>query len=305
MDALTKNVTGTQTATEQAKINMATFAETLARVKSNIDNFAIAFYQGLQQVFSIIGEAVGPSLQRLFDGFAGTWQRIWSVVGPILSLIGGAIISSIVYAIDIIAETANIAYNVFISVFDGIANAVQPIIDAFKEVGAVIGDALGFGDKGGETLDFMAIFQNVLNGVGDAIRFVADLISGALSGAISFVLTPVRFLAEVIGSVITKVAEWVRESGILEAVINGVNATIDFFANILNGISDAFNNVVKWVQDAGKQFNEMFGIVSGGRGIFDGFLDALGSIWEIIKNVAGAIYDFGANIISKYLIDRA
>jgi TP901 family phage tail tape measure protein len=303
MDALTANVTGTQTATEQAKINMATFSETLARVKSNIDNFAIAFYQGLQQVFNIIGEAVGPSLQRLFDGFAGTWQRIWSVVGPILALIGGAIISSIVYAIDIIAETANIAYNVFISVFDGILNAVQPIIDAFKQVGAVIGDALGFGDKGGETLDFMAIFQSVLNGVGDAIRFVADLISGALSGAISFVLTPVRFLAEVIGSVITKVAEWIKQSGILETVIGAVTSAVDFFQGIIQSIEGAFNAVIAVVNDLIGFWNEMTSIVNLSGNVWQGFQSALNSVWEIIKNVANAIFDFGANIITTYLIE--
>lgn len=303
MDALTANVTGTQTAVEQAKINMATFSETLARAKSNIDNFAISFYQGLQQVFSIIGEAVGPSLQRLFDGFAGTWQRIWSVVGPILSLIGGAIISSIVYAIDIIAETANIAYNVFISVFDGIANAVQPIIDAFKQVGAVIGDALGFGDKGGETLDFMAIFQNVLNGVGDAIRFVADLISGALSGAITFVLTPVRFLAEVIGSVITKVAEWIKQSGILETVIGAVTGAVEFFQGIIRSIEGAFNAVIGTVNDLIGFWNEMTSIVNLSGNVWQGFQGALNTVYEIIKNVGNAIFDFGANIITTYLIE--
>lgn len=303
MDNLTAKITGTTTAYDQAAINMATFGETLARVKANIDNFAISFYQGLQTVFGFIGNAIGPSVSKLFDSIAGVWQRIWSVVGPILALIGGAIIGGITNAITTVVEVVNIFYTVLTSVFDGIWAAIKPVADAFMEVGKIIGDALGFGDKGGQTLDFMQLFQNVLNGMAGAISFVADLIGGALSGAISFLLTPLQFIGEVIGFVITKIAEWVKESGILETVINGVNATIDFFASLLDSISNAFNNVVKWVQDAGKQFNEMFGIVSGGRGIFDGFLDALGSIWEIIKNVAGAIYDFGANIITKYLID--
>jgi TP901 family phage tail tape measure protein len=303
MDALTKNVTGTQTATEQAAINMATFAETLARVKSNIDNFAISFYQGIQQVFGMIGEAVGPSMSRLFDAVGGTWQRIWSVVGPILTLIGGGIISAISTAINVVVETVTIAYNVFVSVFDGIVNAVQPIIDAFSEVGKIIGDALGFGDKGGETLDFMAIFQSVLNGVGDAIRFVADLISGALSGAISFVLTPVRFLAEVIGSVITKVAEWIKQSGILETVIGAVTSAVDFFQGIIQSIEGAFNAVIATVNDLIGFWNEMTSIVNLSGNVWQGFQSALNSVWEIIKNVANAIFDFGANIITTYLIE--
>jgi TP901 family phage tail tape measure protein len=303
MDALTANVTGTQTATEQAAINMATFAETLARVKSNIDNFAIAFYQGIQQVFGMIGEAVGPSMSRLFDAIGGTWQRIWSVVGPVLALIGGGIISGISNAINLVVETATIGYNVFISVFDGILNAIQPIIDAFKQVGAVIGDALGFGDKGGQALDFMGIFQSVLNGVGDAIRFVADLISGALSGAISFVLTPVRFLAEVIGSVITKVAEWIKQSGILETVIGAVTGAVDFFQGIIQSIEGAFNAVIAVVNDLIGFWNEMTSIVNLSGNVWQGFQGALNTVYDIIKNVGNAIFDFGANIITQYLIE--
>ncbi len=303
MDALTANVTGTQTATEQAAINMATFSETLARVKSNIDNFAIAFYQGIQQVFGMIGEAVGPSMSRLFDAIGGTWQRIWSVVGPVLALIGGGIISGISNAINLVVETATIGYNVFISVFDGILNAIQPIIDAFKQVGAVIGDALGFGDKGGQALDFMGIFQSVLNGVGDAIRFVADLISGALSGAISFVLTPVRFLAEVIGSVITKVAEWIKQSGILETVIGAVTGAVEFFQGIIQSIEGAFNAVIAVVNDLIGFWNEMTSIVNLSGNVWQGFQGALNTVYDIIKNVGNAIFDFGANIITQYLIE--
>jgi TP901 family phage tail tape measure protein len=272
-------------------------------IKNKVQAGFNSIFKGTGDALGMIGEAVGPSLQRLFDGFAGTWQRIWSVVGPILALIGGSIMSSIVYAIDIIAETANIAYNVFISVFDGIANAIQPIIDAFKQVGAVIGDALGFGDKGGQALDFMGIFQSVLNGVGDAIRFVADLISGALSGAISFVLTPVRFLAEVIGSVITKVAEWIKQSGILETVIGAVTSAVDFFQGIIQSIEGAFNAVIATVNDLIGFWNEMTSIVNLSGNVWQGFQSALNSVWEIIKNVANAIFDFGANIITTYLIE--
>jgi len=244
MDELTQKITGTNVATEQAKINMATFGETIARIKSNIDNFAIDFYGGMQTVFGFIGSVVGPSLSRLYETWSGVFTRIWTVVKPILAVIGGAVIAGFSAFLTTVTEALNIFYGIFESIFNGVYKAIEPVINAFKEAGAVIGEALGFGDKAGGSIDFMQLFQNLLTGMGDAIRFVSDLISGALAVAIDFLLTPLQFIGQVIGFVISKVVEWVKESGILEAVINGVNATIDFFANILNGISDAFNNVV-------------------------------------------------------------
>ena len=82
----------------------------------------------MQTVFGFIGNAVGPSVGKLFDSIAGVWQRIWSVVQPILALIGGAIIGTISNAITTIVEVVNIFYGVLTSVFDGIWAAIKPEI---------------------------------------------------------------------------------------------------------------------------------------------------------------------------------
>lgn len=303
MDELTQKITGTNVATEQAKINMATFGETIARIKSNIDNFAIDFYGGMQTVFGFIGSVVGPSLTRLYETWSGVFTRIWTVVKPILAVIGGAVIAGFSAFITTVTEALNIFYGIFESIFNSVYKAIEPVINAFKEAGAVIGEALGFGDKAGGSIDFMQLFQNLLTGMGDAIRFVSDLISGALAVAIDFLLTPLQFIGQVIGFVISKVVEWVKESGILQAVIQGVTSTIDFFKGIIQSVENAFNAVVATVQDVAKFWDDMSKIVGGSSGIFDGFKDALNSAWEILKNVGAYVFEFGSNIVTKYLID--
>lgn len=303
MDELTQKLTGTNTATEQAKINMATFGETIARIKSNIDNFAIDFYGGMQQVFGFIGSVVGPSLSRLYGTWSGVFTRIWAVVKPILGVIVGGIIANISGMITVVTEVLNIAYGVVESVFNAIAKAVEPVFNAFKEAGAVIAEALGFGDKAGGSIDFMQTFQNILTGMGDAIRFVSDLISGALAIAIEYLFKPLQAVGQVIGFVISKVMEWVKESGILKAIIDGVTATVDFFKSVIDSIVGAFNSVVATVQDVSKFWEDMTGIVGGSAGIFDGFKNALSSAWEILKSVGAYIFEFGVNIVTKYLID--
>lgn len=303
MDELTKKITGTNVATEQAKINMATFGETIARIKSNIDNFAIDFYGGMQTVFGFIGSVVGPSLTRLYETWSGVFTRIWSVVKPILAVIGGAIIGSFSGMLTFATEALNIFYGIFESIFNSVYKAIEPVINAFKQAGAVIGEALGFGDKAGGSIDFMQTFQNILDGLGNAIRFVSDLISQGLAIAIDFLLKPLQLAGQFIGFVITKIVEWVKESGILKAVIDGVTSAVDFFNGVIDSIVGAFNFVVATVQDVIKFWDDMSGIVGGSAGIFDGFKTALNSAWEILKSVGAYVFEFGSNIVTKYLID--
>lgn len=303
MDSLTEKLTGTNTATEQAAINMATFGETINRIKSNLDNFAIDFYAGMQAVVEVFGSVVGPSLSRLYETWSGVFTRIWAVVKPILAVIVGGIIASVTASYTVVAEALNIFYELYESVFNGIVKAIEPVFNAFKEAGAVIAEALGFGDKAGGSIDFMKLFQDVLTGMGDAIRFVSDLISGVLAVAIDFLFKPLQFIGQVIGFVITKIVEWVKESGILQAIIQGVTSAVDFFKGVIDSIVGAFNSVVATVQDVSKFWRDMTVIVGGSAGIFDGFKNALNSAWEILKNVGAYIFEFGVNIVTKYLID--
>lgn len=297
MDSLTQKLTGTNTATEQAAINMATFGETINRIKSNIDNFAIDFYAGMQQVFGFIGSVVGPSLSRLYETWSGVFTRIWAVVRPILAVIGGGIIATISNVLTVITEVLNIGYGVIESVFNAIAKAVEPVFNAFKEAGAVIAEALGFGDKAGGSIDFMKLFQDVLTGMGDAIRFVSDLISGALAVAIDFLLKPLQFIGQVIGFVISKIVEWVKESGILQAVIEGVTSAIDFFKGIIQSVENAFFAVIRVVNDLVTFWKEMTHEVGQGASIFDGFKEALNTAWEMLKNVGSYIVQFGGFVV--------
>lgn len=297
MDTLTQKLTGTNTATEQAAINMATFGETIARIKSNIDNFAIDFYAGMQQVFGFIGSVVGPSLSRLYETWSGVFTRIWAVVRPILAVIGGGIIATISNVLTVITEVLNIGYGVIESVFNAIAKAVEPVFNAFKEAGAVIAEALGFGDKAGGSIDFMKLFQDVLTGMGDAIRFVSDLISGALAVAIEYLLKPLQVIGQVIGFVISKVVEWVKESGILQTVIEGVTSAIDFFKGIIQSVENAFFAVIRVVNDLVTFWKEMTHEVGQGASIFDGFKEALNTAWEMLKNVGSYIVQFGGFIV--------
>ena len=257
----------------------------------------------LSDAFGMIATAVGPTFEKLSTTISGYFERIWSVVGPILTYIGGSIIANIAYAINGVMVVLDIFYNLFNSVFDNIWKAIEPVVSAFQNLGSIIGEALGIGGEAGKSIDFMTEFQNILNTVTGAVSYLGSVISDILGVAISMLFTPLQLVGQAIGAVVGYIVNWIKESGVIDAVIKGVTSTIDSFKSIIDSISNAFNTLVGYVQDVIDFFGIMNGSINEGKGFMDSFYGAVDSVWQIIKNVGQAIYDFGANIVTKYLID--
>ena len=257
----------------------------------------------LSDAFGMIATAVGPTFQKLSSTITDYFTRIWSVIQPILALIGGSIVANITYALNMAMTVLDIFYNIGISIFDGIWKAIEPVVNAFKTLGSVIADALGFGGEAGESINFIETFQNILNTTTSVVSYLGDIISNVLAGAISFLFTPLQLLGQAIGAVIGYIVNWIKESGIIDSVIKGVTGTIDFFKNIIDSISNAFNTFIGYIQNVIQFTQDMNGTINEGKGILDTFYGALDSVWQVVKNVAEAVYDFGANIVTKWLID--
>ena len=148
MDELTKKLTGTNNAYDQAAINMNTFDESLNRIKSNMDNFAISFYNGMKMSFGMLAESTGPAVGELMNNIGGYFSRMWSVVQPILALLGGILMNGISFAINMTSETLNAFFEMAVYAFDGIINAINPLVQAIKS-------ALGIDGEAGKSIDVM------------------------------------------------------------------------------------------------------------------------------------------------------
>ena len=257
----------------------------------------------LSDAFGMIATAIAPTFEKLSNSISGYFTRIWSVIGPILSFIGASIIANITYALNMAMTVLDIFYNIGISVFDGIWKAIEPVVSVFQQLGKTIGEALGFGGEAGESIDFMKTFQDILTNVSGVVSFLGSVISDILGGAISLLFTPLQLLGQAIGAVIGYIVDWISKSGIINGIINGVTATVDFFKGIIDAVSNAFNTLIGYVQDVINFFGIMNSTVNDGKGFMDSFYGAVDSVWQIVKNVATAIYDFGANILTKYLIE--
>ena len=261
MDGLTEKLTGTQTATEQAAINMATFDEQLNRIKSNVDNFAIAFYQGMQMSFGMLAESTGPAIGELMTNIGGYFTRLWSVVQPILALIGGALMVSISNTINVAVGAVNVFYETAVYAFDSIVNALQPLINAIKS-------ALGIDGAIGEGVDATKILQDVMNTLGDVIGGIFDIITKLGKIIIDVFVTGFSAAINIIVAVGTAIVDFGKYIGNLilqipgvTTVLNGLKGAFETVYNFFANLPAVINDVQIYLKAIGFTFQSIFGIL--------------------------------------------
>ena len=271
MDGLTEKLTGTSTATEQAAINMATFDESLNRIKSGVDNFAISFYQGMQMSFGMLAESTGPAIGELMNNIGGYFERLWSVVQPILALIGGLVMATISNIINVITELVNVVFENLVYTFDQIVAAVKPLIDAIKS-------ALGMDGAMGEGIDVVKILQDVMNGFGVAIGIVFDVVAGFGKMIIDVVVGALSIMIKSLIAVGTAIVDFGKFIGNLILQIPGVTA-------VFNGLKDAFNVVYNFFANLPQTINEV-----------QIYLKAIGFTFQSIFGILKESFDAALNL---------
>jgi TP901 family phage tail tape measure protein len=285
MDDLTKKLTGTNTAYDQAAINMATFDESLNRIKSNVDNFAISFYQGMMQSFGMLGESIGPSVNEMLDSISAQFQNIWSVIGPILSAIGGAIMMSISATITAAVEVVNFFFETAAYAFDQIVLAVQPLIDAIKS-------ALGIDGAMGEGIDVVQMLQEAMNFMSAAISAVFDVLQGLAKILIDVVVFAFKGVISVITSVIETfvgigkaIANFISGIPGVQTAINALGSAFDNVYNFFAGLPGIIAESQAYLKAIGGTFQTVFGIIGEAFTAalnldFDGAVQKLSSVFE-------------------------
>jgi TP901 family phage tail tape measure protein len=261
MDELTKKLTGTSTAYDQAAINMATFDESLNRIKSNIDNFAISFYDGMKMSFGMLAESTGPAVSELMTNMGGYFERMWSVVQPILGALAGVLMVGISNAINIAVEAVNAFFEMAVYAFDGVINALRPLTDAIKS-------ALGMDGAAGEGIDVMKLLQDVMNTMGTVIsavfdvlqtlgKIIIDVVVGAFSNTIKVIVA--------VGEMFAAFGRWIGELIMkipgIKSVFDGLKSGFDSVYNFFANLPKVINEVQIYLKAVGGTFTSVFNIL--------------------------------------------
>jgi hypothetical protein len=256
-------------------------------------NLSLAFEKGsalvvggLSQTFGMIAEAVGPTMSELGNTISGVFERMWTYIGPILGLIGGAIMTNISNILTTALEIVNLFYETASYAFDQVILAVQPLIDAIKS-------ALGLDGAMGEGIDVVEMLQEAMNFMSGAISAVFDVLQflgkilidvivygfKLVIGAITLVVEGITTFITWIGNLIAKIP---GVTSVFEALKSGFDKVYNFFANLPQVIDE----VQVYLKAFGMTFQDIFRI--------------LGEAFESAKNLdfSGA-YDKLSSVFSK------
>lgn len=269
--AWTKEITGTSDATKQAAVNMGTLSEQIGRGKAQIEVFAINTFQVLNpivseisgtiiQAFGVIADVLKPTFDKLVGTFSNVFNRISSVLKPILAFFGGSFIAQWTIIFASVGEIINSFYTTVVTIFDGIVDAVQPIIAAFKK-------AFNITDDVTKSFDPLKTFQQILSFITTTISDLGNILT-AVGGFIAQALLVPFQLA---GAAIAKVIEWVVD---LNNWLNELTGTATDTGKTTTSLSEYFDTFINII----KQAPEII------RAVTAGFKAFVGGITDLISN---------------------
>lgn len=215
----------------------------------------------INTLIPLFTETLGPAFADLSNTLTGVFNRLWSVVGPILGLIGGALIINISNAISIAVEAINTIYEVAVYAFDGVVNALQPLITAIKS-------ALGMDGAIGEGVDAVAVLQDIMSGFSDVIGAVFDVITKLGKVIIDVLIAGFSTAITTIVAVGTAIVEFGKYIGNLilqipgvTTVLNGLRSAFETVYNFFANLPEVINNVQIYLKAIGYTFQTIFGIL--------------------------------------------
>jgi phage-related minor tail protein len=240
--------------------------------------------KGASDAFGMIATAVGPAFSELGATLSGVFERIWTVIGPIVMGIGAAIMTNIVGAFNIAITVVTTVLDIFTSIFDSIASSLRPLIDVFSQA---------FGEDGavGQGKTVVQSFQEALNFVGEVIREVGGIVADIGGLIIEFLITPFQTLIEVIADVTRSIAEWI--------------STNDSSTESMKESGKAAQNSKGFIDTLRQAFDNIRGTIGGVRESFIQIKTTIGEFWDAItqldiQKALSAFTGFGDKLTQAY-----
>jgi len=248
--------------------------ETIGTGIMDVINMVIPIFQNtLGPIFSEFGETVG-----------GVFERIWSIVQPILSLIGGAIITGIVVAIDSVLVVLNTLYTIWTTVFDAIKKAVMPLVDTLKQ-------AFGMDGALGEGMDVVKLFTDALGMVTEIIGEVGVIVAEFGGLLVEFIITPFQGIIEVIADVVRSIGGWISSNDDNTESVKQSGTAVKDTKSFIDILRQAFDNIR--------------GTIGGVKESFTQIKITIGEFWDAItqfdiQKALSAFTGFGDKLSAAY-----
>jgi phage-related minor tail protein len=283
-DEITKRATEAGQAASNAVGQYLSFDAVGRNLSLAFEKGSAMVVSGLSTTFGMIATAVGPTLTELGDAIGGAFERGWSIVKPILALIGGGIMINIVGVLNAAMVVITTIYDIWSSAFDAIVNALQPLIQVFKE-------AFGLDGALGEGMDVMQMFQDGLNLMTEIMREVGGIVADFGGLIIEFLITPLQTVIEVIADVVRSIAGWMQSN--------------DENTESVKQSGEAVNKSKGFIDTLRQAFDNIRGTIGGVRESFIQIKTTIGEFWDAItqfdiQKALSAFTGFGDKLSDAY-----
>lgn len=273
-----------KTVAEQQGDVGGTFNKLSNAMNAAYETIGVGIMDVLNQIIPIFTETLAPAFEDLSNTMSGVFTRMWSIVQPILAVIGGALIASIVVQINYVMVALNVLYSIWTSVFDAVKNAITPLIDTFKQ-------AFGLDGEVGKGMDVMKMFTDALSFVTDIFKEVGAIVADFGGLLVEFLITPFQIIIEVIADVVRSIAGWLKSNDDNTESIKDSGAAAEKTGGLVNWLRQSFDNIR--------------GTIGGVREAFIQVKTTLGEFWDAvtqmdINKALGAFTGFGDKLKNAY-----
>ena len=287
-DEITKKATEAGQAAQNAVGQYLSFDAVGRNLSLAFEKSSAAIMSAINEVAAIVipifTDTLGPIFSELGDTISGVFERLSSVVKPILAAIGGAIIANLVVVFNSAMVVINTFYDIWISVFDALKRAVQPVIDA-------ISSAFGADGEMGEGLDMVQMFTNALGIVTEILNEVGGVIAEVGGFIVELLIAPFEILIDVIVAVVKAIASWIGENEKNNDSIKKTGQEAEKSGGWIDWLRRAFDNIRGTLGGV----REAFGVV---KDVMGDFFSALAT-FDIQKALA-AFTGFGDKLGDAY-----
>ena len=213
-----------------------TFDAVIRRAQLAFEQVSKVIVQAFDDVFAFFQDVLAPTIEPLIAEIGGYFEEMSSVVGPILTVIGGLIATYITNALTTAGAILRVLFGIAKEVFSGIARIFAPL-------GEAIAGVFGADSALNDGVDLFEVFKQVLKDVGTAVQAFAGVVIELGGFLVDVLLTPIRLIVDAVILVVKWFGDLTKSTNETKKATEEGSSAFQKLLGIINALRDGLSGV--------------------------------------------------------------
>jgi hypothetical protein len=213
-----------------------TFDAVIRRAQLAFEQVSKVIVQAFDGVFAFFQEVLAPTIEPLIAEIGGYFEEGFSVIGPILTVIGGLIATNITNALTTAGAILRVLFGIAKEVFSGIARIFAPL-------GEAIAGVFGADSALNDGVDLFEVFKGVLKDVGTAVQAFAGVVVELGGFLVDVLLTPIRLIVDAVILVVKWFGDLTKSTNETKKATEQGASAFQKLLGIINALRDGLSGV--------------------------------------------------------------